>query len=116
MVKQQRVTLSFDEDENLPTFVAFGHNLKQKNTYTADIDIILNMPNYYIIQRKFLYEEKEVSIFLTHCEKEFVRGFLYYDNKEFAVLEHRTYSTLQIEDFCYDNISVIRLSENPFQK
>ena len=115
MVKEQWLTLSYDSEENLPTFVAFGHNLKQKNTFKSEVEMILNMENYYMLQKKFRYQDKDVYIFSTHFKKQFIRGFLYSNDKEYEIVDYKTYSSLQVEDFCHDNISVIRLSENPFR-
>ena len=42
----------------------------------------------------------------------FTRGFLYVDEKEIYVHDFKSYSSLQIEDICHDNISVIRIPEN----
>lgn len=115
MVKQ-RVVLSFDQDEYLPIFISLGHNLKDTNIYISDAAVLLNMPNYYIIQKKFTLNDRLVDMYLTHSENAFIRGFFYYNNKEFNVQDHKTYQSLQIEDFAYDNISVVRLLENPFFK
>lgn len=110
----QRVVLSFDEDEYLPEFVSIGHNLKDENIYISDVEVLLNMPNYYIIQKKITLNDKLVEIYLTHSKNTFIRGFLYYNDKEFEVKDHKTYRSLQVGEFAYDNISVLRLSENPF--
>ena len=111
---QQRIVLSFNEDEFLPTFISIGHNLKEKNLYMTEAEMILDNPNHYIMHKKFMKGEKRVDLFLTHVEDKFVRGFLYYDNKEIPILDHRTYYSLQIEEFAYDNIAVVRLREDPF--
>jgi len=100
--------------ETLPIFTSFGHNLKQKNTFKCDAELISNMPNYYIMHKKFMYQDKEVCILSTHLKMTFVRGFLYYNDKEYEIIEYNTYASLQIEDYCYDNVSVVRLLENPF--
>ena len=42
----------------------------------------------------------------------FTIGFLYVDEKEVLVHDFTTYVSLQIEDICHDNISVIRIPEN----
>jgi len=110
---QQRVVLSFDEDEFLPVLVSIGHNLKPENMYSSVGNLIINMKDYYVIHRRVTKGESVMDMVLTHSENGFIRGFLYYDNKEFIISDHRTYATLQIGEFCYDNICVVRLSENP---
>jgi hypothetical protein len=91
MVKQ-RIVLSFDQDEHLPVFISLGHNLKDANIYMSDAEFLLNMPNYYIIQKKFTLNDRLVDMYLTHSENAFIRGFFYYNNKEFEVKDHKTYS------------------------
>lgn len=112
---QQRIVLSFDADEFLPILVSIGHNLKEKNLYMSDAEIILNNSNHYILHKKIMKEEKKADLFLTHTRgNNFIRGYLYYDNKEIPILDHRTYVSLQIENYAYDNISVVRLEQDPF--
>ena len=106
--------LSTSKDDFLPTFISIGHNLKEKNLYMTEAEIILDNPNHYIMHKKFMKGEKSVDIFLTHIEDKFVRGFLYYDNKEIPILDHRSYYSLQIEQYAYDNIAVVRLNQDPF--
>jgi hypothetical protein len=110
---KQRLVISYDKDEFLPILVNVGHNLKPENLYISDVELLLDMQDYYIIHKKVVNNEKSFYIFLTHSEN-FIRGFLYYNNKEFIVNDHRTYSSLQIGDYSYDNISIVRLEENPF--
>ena len=71
------------------------------------------------IQRTDLPNELAISnhdmrIFLTHKNDEFIRGYLYFNDKEISVLDHRIFQSLQIEKFCFDSISVIKLASNPF--
>lgn len=113
-MKTKWIILSYEKNEYLPTFVGVGHNLKLKNTYKTESKLLLNTPNHHIICKKFLIGEKEVSVILTHSETKFIRGFLYYNGKEHEVIDHIMYSSLQIEDYAYDNISGIQLNENPF--
>jgi hypothetical protein len=110
---KQKIVISFGEDEYLPLLVSVGHNLKPENTYTSIGNLIVNTKDYYVIHKRVTKGENVMDMILTHSENGFIRGFLYYDNKEFAISDHRTYVSLQIGEFCYDNISVIRMSENP---
>ena len=53
------------------------------------------------------------DMILTYRNDKFVHGTLYYRDAEFVVLECRTYRSLQVERFCYDNIVGIRLHGDP---
>ena len=110
---KQRIVLSWEEDENLPTFIDIGHNLKPANLFLCESELLMNIADYYIIHKRFMHGEKAINIFVTHSDKKLVRGFLYCNNKEYVINEHKTYASLQIGDWCYDNIAVVRLSENP---
>ena len=112
----QRVVLSWGNDEHLPVLLDIGHNLKEENLYDCESNLLMNSEDYFIIQRQFLHNDKEVNMFLTHYKDRLSRGFLYYNNKEFNVIDHKTYCTLQIGKFCYDNINVVRLNQNPFDE
>ena len=112
----QRVVLSWALDEHLPILLDIGHNLKEENLYDCESNLLMNSEDYFIIHRQFLHNDKEVNMFFTHYKDRLSRGFLYYNNKEFNVVVHRTYCTLQIGKFCYNNINVVRLSQNPFDE
>jgi hypothetical protein len=110
------IVLTWEKDEYVPIFMATGHNLKEANRFFCDTQVaLLNNPNFFMIHKKVNKDDKKMDIFLTHGENDvLIRGFLYYNNKEYKVLEHRSYDSLQIEQWCYGNISVIRLEENIF--
>ena len=106
----QRVVLVFEKDEYMPIVLAIGHNLKEKNIYICESNVILHTENNYIIHKKC----DKFDIFLTYCKENLLRGFLYTKNSETEVLIASTFLSLQIEQFCYDNICVIKLSGDPF--
>jgi hypothetical protein len=58
---------------------------------------------------------EDLHIFLTHKNSEFVRGYIYYRNQEISILDHYMYQSLQLGDSCYDSISVIHVSSDPFR-
>jgi hypothetical protein len=110
---KQTLVLSWEQDESLPTFVDIGHNLKPENLFVCESELLMNMTDYYVIHKKLMHGEKDIDIFVTHSNKKLIRGFLYCNNKEYVINEHKTYSSLQIGKWSYDNIAVARLSENP---
>jgi hypothetical protein len=112
----QRVVLSWGNDEHLPVLLDIGHNLKEENLYDCESNMLMSSQDYFMIHRTFLYNNMQVNMFLTHYKDRLIHGFFYYNNKEFKVIDHRTYRTLQIGEFCYDNINIVRLSQNPFDE
>ena len=113
-MKQHRVIISFGEDEWLPVLVDIGHNLKHENTFLCESEMVMDNPDHYILHTVFMRNEKRCDIIITYSDKTLIRGFLYYNNKEFVVNDSRTYASLQVGEWCYDNITVVRLLENPF--
>ena len=107
---QQNVVLTFDPDEYIPVICAVGHNLKEKNLYKCTSTLLLNSTDYRIVHKKC----EKFDVFLTYFKNNLIRGFLYTDFGEFNVLMISTFASLQIENFCYDNIAVIKLTDNPF--
>jgi hypothetical protein len=78
--------------------------------YKCESNLILNTKNNYIIHEKC----EEFDIFLTYCKENLLRGFLYTKHNETEVLGASTFASLQIEKFCYDNITVVKLATDPF--
>jgi hypothetical protein len=116
---KKRIVLSYGEDEYLPIFVDIGHNLKSENVFQSNSTMVVNMPSHYVLHYNVDDTSKKFDILVTHhIEREnkeiLLRGFLYYNNKEFVVVDHRTYATLQVGKWCYDNVCVFKISENPF--
>ena len=112
----QRVVLSWGDNEFLPILLNIGHNLKEENLYNCESNLIMSSQDYFMIHRTFLYNNMQVNMFFTHYKEKFSRGFLYYNNKEFNIIDHRTYVSLQIGQYCYDNINIVRLSQSPFDE
>jgi hypothetical protein len=107
---KRRIVLSYGSDEYLPIFTSIGHNLKEKNVFLCEFEKIVIEGDYQVIRIKPT-EEKKINIIVTHSSTGFIRGFLYVDEKEYPVLDCKVYSSMQIENMCYDNIVGIRLPD-----
>jgi hypothetical protein len=116
MTLTKKLVFSYEEDEYLPLLLSIGHNLKKKNICDGNIQIIFNNNFFEIINIKTFHNNKSIEMNLTFSIKNnnyyFTRGFLYVDKKEIQVNDFKSYSSLQIEDICHDNISIIRIPEN----
>jgi len=111
---RQRIILSYGEDEWLPVISQIGCNLKEKNLFFLEYINTVQNGDFKIVHSKLYKDEndaKKMDTFVTYSDKDFVRGVLYMDGKEYKIIRYNVYMSLQIENFCYDNITAIRLSE-----
>jgi len=121
MTQQSRVVFSFDKDEILPTFLGWGHGLKEENMCLWETIYCEKKQDGKIKEciKKALYKNIHIDIFLTFvvndkCET-FEKGIIKFANKEYNIIDCRSYYSLQIENWCYDGISVIKLPYNIFE-
>ena len=120
MTQQSRVVFSFDKDEILPTFLGWGQGLKEKNICcweTVSCEKKDDGSSKKYIKRAF-YKNIPVDIFLTIALKNeydlFEKGIIRVNNKECEIIDYKSYYSLQIDNWCYDNISAIKLPYNIF--
>lgn len=120
MTQQSRVIFSFDKDEILPTFLGWGHGLKEENICwweTVSCEKKQDGTRKEYIKKAF-YKNIPVDIFLTITLKNeydtFEKGVIRFNNKEYDVIDYKSYYSLQIDKWCYDNISAIKLPCNIF--
>jgi len=115
---KHRIVFSYEEEESLPILMSLPnhHKLKEKNTFIGETTKTVKNGKYFIVRTRIGYDETEnqihnkIDIFLTYTADEgFLRGFVYNNGKEYPILDYKTYNSLQIEQFCYDKITAIRL-------
>lgn len=120
MTQQRRIVFSFDKDEIMPTFLGWGHGLKEENMCFFEIISCVKTKDGTRKEytEKALYKNKTVEMFLTFVLKNehyiLEKGFVKVDNKGCNVVDCRSYYSLQVGQFCYDNITVIKLPYNVF--
>jgi hypothetical protein len=114
----QRLVFSYAENEYLPLFTSIGHNLKEENLCNCIINTILQNELYKIIHIKTNHKNKEIELNITFRKDDnyynFIRGFLYVDNKEISITDYKCYQSMQIKKYCYDNLNAVRLPNNIF--
>ena len=121
MTQQRRIIFSFDKDEIMPTFLGWGHGLKEENM--CFFEMISCVKTQDGTRKEYteraLYKNKTVDMFLTFALKNeyyiLEKGVVKVDNKECNIVDCRSYYSLQIGQFCYDNITVIKLPYNVFE-
>ena len=113
------LVFSFDENEIVPCFIGFGHNLKEE--YLCRCKTISKTANENIVtyKKNAICKDKNIDMYLTFQWKkpflELLHGKVVVDNDaEYKVYDYKSYNSLQIEQYCYDSISVIKLKNNFF--
>ena len=120
MTQQRRIIFSFDKDEIMPTFLGWGHGLKEENMSFSEIISCVKTEDGTRKEytEKALYKNKTVHMFLTFALKNeyyiLEKGVVKVDDKECNIIDCRSYYSLQIGQYCYDNISAIKLPYNIF--
>lgn len=127
---EHRLVFSYDSSANeyVPQVLGWGHGLKEENLVKCISIIQVENESCYVVKKNTEFKNKKIEISLTYnkCETDtqeggyksgdydyyLSQGTVYADGKSFNVLQYRRYYSLQIEKFCYDNIHVVRLSEN----
>jgi len=96
-------------------------NLKNKNIFSCVSKLIFSVENYTIIKKTGTINDVEINIILTYYiskensrENKLLRGYLYVNEKEYEIKSTNMYRSLQINEWCYDNIQIIQLDVNIF--
>jgi uncharacterized protein YrrD len=120
---RHRIILSFGEDEYLPFLVAIGHNLKERNLFWCEHENIVEMGNLRVMHKKIREEIKpefeegvrenvSMDMILTFEGETLVRGYLYYADKEYNIVDVKGYASLMIgSKYSYDFVTGVRLED-----
>lgn len=121
------LVFSYDPEEIIPSFLGFGHGLKSENLVKCTSKLHCKTDTFYISHKTMDFKNKHIELYLTYSlitpedgkEKEyysFKRGVIYFDKKSYNIKDYLVYNSLQIDKWCYDNISVVKLDSNIFAK
>ena len=111
----ERIAFCFGKESQLPVILGFNTIIKEEHVFLCKWDQTFSNTSHSIVHRKV---KPDIDIFNTYASSSlygYVRGYVYKNGKEYEILDTRRYASLQIEDHCYDNISVIRLENNIFE-
>jgi hypothetical protein len=121
--KQTRVVFSFDNNEIMPSVLGWGHGLKEENICWWETISCEKNENCIECNKRANFKDKIVDIFFKikyeNPDDYFGKldnGIVKLDGKECNILDYKCYRSLQIGQWCYDNISVIKLPYNIFIK
>jgi len=122
------LVFSYDPDEIIPTFLGYGHGLKCDNLVKCTSKISCKTDTFFVVKKNMDIKNKHIEIYLTYSlvsSKEgeendenpqygFSRGVLYIDKKSYNIKFYGQYNSLQLGEWCYDNIGVVKLDSNIF--
>jgi hypothetical protein len=116
------IVLSWDPEESVPPVTGCFHGLKSKNVFSCVSKILFANDDYTIVKKTGTLNNAELDIILTYYisketpdKNKFVRGYLYVNKKENEIKSAYMYSSLQIGEWCYDNIQIVQLDTNIFE-
>lgn len=104
---------SFEKKDDFPVVLGRTFDLKEDNIRPSTTHVAMMAENHYTIHRKI---EPNIDIVLTFSVHPyaFVRGYVYANDKEYQVVKTANYRSLQIGNFCYDNICAVQIDTNIF--
>jgi len=117
-MREHFLVFSYGKDEHVPIFSCVGSNLKTRNVCKCETQLVDNTDPLMIVSKKTTMDGKEINMKIIYnytddCAR-FKEGTLSIDGKEYPISMCATFSSLQIEEWCYDNIDVVRLPDNIF--
>jgi hypothetical protein len=124
------LVFSYDSNESIPIILGYGHELKHENLVKCTSKISCKTDTFFVVKKNMDVKNKHIEIYLTYSlvdikegeEKSqqlqygFSRGVLYIDDKCYNIKFYGQYNSLQIEEWCYDNIGVVKLDSNIFEE
>jgi len=117
-MSKHHIVFSYGDDEHMPVLLSFSHNLKPQNVVICDSSLVYRGPVYSILKKTTTLFDKEITLLLTFSyfnnKENFMRGFAYIHDEEYPISTCYTYSSLQIGQYAYDNITVIRMDSDIF--
>ena len=110
--------LLFTWENNMPLMFGFGNGLKSENLCKCESELVINEPAYQKIVKKTIHKEKNIEL-IVHVFSDadtysISNSKIIVDKKEYDIIDYVSYQSLQIENFCCDNIGVCKLTHDIF--
>ena len=116
--QKQYIILSYEKDEHIPFLLGYSHNLKEKNLALYNSSVVYRSESIVTIQKTGMIQDKNISITFTlshvNGQEEFVDGKICVNDKIYPIVSVYTYNSLQIENYCYDNIMLVKINDAVF--
>jgi len=133
------LVFSYDSNESIPIILGYGHELKPENVVKCTSKLSCKTDTFLVLKKTMDFKNKtNIEMYLTFSlrtpkegyenenededengdEKgsyyDFSRGVIYIDKKSYNIKQYAQYTSLQIGEWCYDNIGVVKLNYNIF--
>lgn len=115
---ERHLVFSYGDDEHVPIYTCLGSKLKTKNVCKSISTVVETTESFRVVEKKTKFNNKEIIVRIKYniendyCD--FSNGTIQINKLEYPVILCKTFSSLQIEDWCYDNIDVVRVPSNIF--
>ena len=109
-----RVLFSYGSDEYLPVLLGYGHNLKEENLCKGELIELESDETNKKYKIETQCKNKNAEIFLTYTNEKLVDCHVKLEDSKLPIRDYRRYWSLQIGEYCYDDVHVFRLENNIF--
>jgi len=123
MTSKHRIVFSYGDDDHFPVLLGWGHNLKEKNMCFCDSSINEQTDEQIVVKKTMNIHDVDIEILIKYAfyfddagekKSKYSSAKLIAVDKEYDIPLYGSYYSLQIEQYCYDNIHVVRLPCNVF--
>lgn len=123
MTSKHRIVFSYGDDDHFPVMLGWGHNLKEKNMCFCDSSITEQNDETIVVKKTMNIHDTDIELLINYefyfndageKKSKYSSAKLMVDDKIYNIPLYGSYYSLQIEEYCYDNIDVVRLPCNIF--
>jgi hypothetical protein len=114
---QQQESQQQDIQKKRKHKVIFSEDGNETQPFLCESELVYDNNKYCIIHKNNNCSHLSIDLYITYKNKdgngnwEFVRGFLYKNNKEYVITSFVVFSSLQRGLFCYDNVGICAYSK-----
>uniref|UniRef100_A0A6C0JMC8 Uncharacterized protein n=1 Tax=viral metagenome TaxID=1070528 RepID=A0A6C0JMC8_9ZZZZ len=107
------IVFSFDRKDDFPVILGKAFDFKEENVRRCNSTLVMEGENYYTVHRKV---DKNIDLLMTYSISpfNFIRGYVYANGKEYNIVKTARYASLQIGNYCHDNVCVVQVDTNIF--
>jgi hypothetical protein len=117
-MEKHPIVFSYEKDEYIPVLLGYGHNLKNENLCYCNSEVVSRSDSGFSLKKTAIIFNKELEVVIEYDivegKERYRSGAVYLDNIAYQIDFYSYYNSLQIGEWCYDRIGVVKLSTNPF--